>query len=228
MTSRIARLSMGPPVLSARSTPADLPGISVPRGVGQSNDLLVASAAGSYRARSYSWRRRCSARASRAAIAAGVMTSGTGRGRMAPTLAGRVARPDRNEAGVVPMQRPRGALSLRSSAPRAISAAPRATDLAGDPAVVRWPTNATKTLQTIMFDAASGNRDAYGPALRVLEVTHKVMQPTREESKGGGPIVPRLIRPNPAAPPAPPHPAPDAVPPNAVVDADGTVYVEAE
>jgi hypothetical protein len=147
---------------------------------------------------------------------------------MAPTLAGRVARPDRNEAGVVPMQRPRGALSLRSSAPRAISAAPRATDLAGDPAVVRWPTNATKTLQTIMFDAASGNRDAYGPALRVLEVTHKVMQPTREESKGGGPIVPRLIRPNPAAPPAPPHPAPDAVPPNAVVDADGTVYVEAE
>jgi hypothetical protein len=88
--------------------------------------------------------------------------------------------------------------------------------------------NATKTLQNIMLDAASGNSKAYGTALRVLEFTHKVMQPTKDETSDGGPFPAKFIRPNQPPPAAPPHPPPNPVPPNSIVDADGTVYVEAE
>jgi hypothetical protein len=57
-----------------------------------------------------------------------------------------------------------------------------------------------------------------------------MLQPTPEEAKhGGGPILPRFVRANQAAKPAEPvPPAPEDEPRAAVIDKDGTEYLEAD
>jgi len=87
--------------------------------------------------------------------------------------------------------------------------------------------NAAKTLQNIMFDGAAGKTEAYGPALRVLELTQDAMQPAKDEQKGGssGPIMPRFeLGPSGAAPQATPE---NDQPLGTIVDAEGNVYMEA-
>jgi hypothetical protein len=46
--------------------------------------------------------------------------------------------------------------------------------------------NLARGLQRIGEDAASGHKDAYGPMLRVLQLTHDVFTPTKDEQNGYG------------------------------------------
>ena len=70
---------------------------------------------------------------------------------------------------------------------------------------------------------------ARGQLLRFLSDFHEMLQPQKDEAKnGGGPVFSKFGRqtPPPSAPPVtrPESPHPDA----AVIDKDGTAYVEAE
>jgi hypothetical protein len=89
--------------------------------------------------------------------------------------------------------------------------------------------NATRMVQNILFDGAMGISEAYGPGLRALELTHKVMQPTKDEQKGygiGGPTLPKFNR---SGQPTS-SPGAEAAPAEAwaVLDASGQPYVETE
>jgi hypothetical protein len=81
--------------------------------------------------------------------------------------------------------------------------------------------NATRALQKIMLEAAMGNVAAWGPALRILELTHKVMQPTKGEGSGQ-PFPSRFIRPN-----GPPRAIrePAAASPATLGDVKGSIYI---
>jgi hypothetical protein len=71
--------------------------------------------------------------------------------------------------------------------------------------------NLARGLQRIGEDAASGDKDAYGPMLRVLQLTHDVFTPTKDEQNGyglGGPRPPVFERPAPQ-PAAPAHQQPE-------------------
>jgi hypothetical protein len=83
--------------------------------------------------------------------------------------------------------------------------------------------------QNILLDGAEGDKDAYGHGLRLLRDMHDVMQPSKDEAKGsGGPFLAKFNRPNQPGSAASPFPPSDPVPPNSVVDADGSLYVESE
>ena len=84
--------------------------------------------------------------------------------------------------------------------------------------------NTAKAMQRIMLAAAEGDRAAFGPAIRLLQTMHNVMQPGKDERLGpSGPIMPRFTGPSTMSPAAPP---PREGEPNVVVD--GQAYVEAE
>ena len=83
--------------------------------------------------------------------------------------------------------------------------------------------NTAKTMQRIMLAAAEGDRAAYGPAIRLLQTMHDVMQPGKDERLGpSGPIMPRFTRPS-SAPPAAPQPTESE--PTVIVD--GQAHVSA-
>jgi len=68
--------------------------------------------------------------------------------------------------------------------------------------------------------------EAYGPAIRVLQVTHEVMQPGKGESLVGGPTMHCFARaPQPTGESSPPVAADES---GAVVDRQGNVYVDGD
>ena len=88
--------------------------------------------------------------------------------------------------------------------------------------------NTATAMQTIMRDAAEGHTKAYAPAIKLMQVMHHVLQPTPDEAKtGGGPVFSRFGRQTPPSGP-PPLPQQRQHPEAAVIDKDGTAYVEAE
>ena len=87
--------------------------------------------------------------------------------------------------------------------------------------------NAARAVQRILYDSADGVVEAYGPAIRVIQVTHEVMQPGKGESSVGGPFMHRFARAPQAAPPLPAEPSP-ADEPGSVVDRQGNVYVDGD
>jgi hypothetical protein len=87
--------------------------------------------------------------------------------------------------------------------------------------------NAARTVQRILYDSASGVTEAYGPAIRVLQVTHEVMQPGKGDNSSGGPIMHRFARAPQAAVPTPVEPSP-ADEPGSVVDRQGKLYVDGD
>jgi len=90
--------------------------------------------------------------------------------------------------------------------------------------------NVAQAIQGIALDAAGGNEVARGQLLRLVHDFHEMLQPAQDEAKGGGgPVFSRFGRqtPRPSAPPPAPE-SPPAHPGAAMIDKDGTEYVEAE
>jgi hypothetical protein len=82
--------------------------------------------------------------------------------------------------------------------------------------------NTARALRRIMLHAAEGDSTAFGPAIRLLQTMHDVMQPGKDERLGpSGPIMPRFTRPA-SAPPAAPQPTESE--PTVIVD--GQAYVD--
>ena len=72
---------------------------------------------------------------------------------------------------------------------------------------------------------ASGVVEAYGPAIRVLQTTHDVMQPGKDEPKSNGvPFGPRFTRP----PQAPPVSSEAVAEQPVIVDETGQGYVDGD
>ena len=85
--------------------------------------------------------------------------------------------------------------------------------------------NAARAVQRILYDAADGKTDAYGPLIRVLQTTHDVMQPGKDEPKSNGvPFGPRFTRP----PQAPPVSSEAAAEQPVFVDETGQGYVDGD
>src|SRR5438477_7299109 len=56
--------------------------------------------------------------------------------------------------------------------------------------------NASRTVQRILYASADGVVEAFAPAIRIIQVTHEVMQPGKDEAKSTGvPFGPRFTRP---------------------------------
>ena len=85
--------------------------------------------------------------------------------------------------------------------------------------------DAARVVQRILHEAADGVTEAYGPAIRVIQVRHDVMQPGKDEGKGGGvPFGPRFTRP----PQAPPVSSEAAAEQPVFVDETGQGYVDGD
>jgi hypothetical protein len=57
--------------------------------------------------------------------------------------------------------------------------------------------NAARGLQNIMADAAAGKAKAYRPLLECVKLIHEIMQPGKDEQRGGGqPFPSRFVRPS--------------------------------
>lgn len=79
-------------------------------------------------------------------------------------------------------------------------------------------------LQNIAKDAARGDKDAYGPLLRLVEGAHTILQPAKDESaQGHTPKPARFLYTEQLEEQAIAAAAPD-LPPGQVTDADGKVY----
>jgi hypothetical protein len=85
--------------------------------------------------------------------------------------------------------------------------------------------NAARAVQRIFEDAAAGDQAAYGASIRALGLMHEVLQPGKDEGKGGGPFMHRFAR-APQAALTPPAEASPADEPGSVVDRQGNVYVD--
>jgi hypothetical protein len=86
--------------------------------------------------------------------------------------------------------------------------------------------NAARGMQRVFENMAEGDKDAYGPGLRALQMMHDVMQSAKDEGRGpSGPIAPRFTRP---ASPPPAAPTAAAGPEPLFVDRDGREYVDGD
>ena len=85
--------------------------------------------------------------------------------------------------------------------------------------------NAARAMQRIFEDAAAGDQAAYGPSIKALSMMHDVMQPGKDEAKGGGvPFGPRFTRP----PQQPPVSSEATAEQPVFVDETGQGYVDGD